>query len=217
MYLRQKNVVSSCYQSPECDLRSFLRRCADGRFPRTETILLTSWFGCLIGALVYAHSKSVKNEDIKPNNILIKDHQPYLADFGCAKDFSGLENSASLDTLTFGTPVYWAPEPPPRGRKADVFSLGCVFSEMFTVRHEHSLEQFRAFRHVQHRDNAYAFKEKVTTWLDNIIPEKDPVGSLLKEQTCLMLEPDPSKRTEAKEIKRNLRLEADAVFCSTCF
>ena len=204
----------------ECDLRHFLRCCVDGRFPRTTATHLTSWFGCLIGALAFAHSKDVKHEDIKPSNILIKDHQPYLADFGCAKDFSGLENSTSLDTLTFGTPVYWAPEPQPRGRRADVFSLGCVFSEMLTVRHERSLESFQAFRQVKHRDNAYAFKEnleKVINWLDDIIPLRDSVGNLLKEQTLKMLEPDPSRRKEAKDVKRNFRLEGDAVFCSTCY
>ena len=204
----------------ECDLRHFLRWCTDEHFPRTEATHLTSWFGCLIGALAFAHSKNVKHEDIKPNNILIKDHQPFLADFGCAKDFSGLESSTSLDTLTFGTPVYWAPEPQPRGRSADIFSLGCVFSEMLTVRQKRSLEDFQAFRYVQHRDNAYAFKEnleKVIIWLNDMIPPKDSVGILLKEQTCLMLEPDRFKRKEAKTIKRNLRLEGDAVFCSTCF
>ena len=121
------------------------------------------------------NSKQVKQEDIKPSNILIKDYQPCLADSGCAKDFSGLETSTSLDTLTFGTPVYWAPEPQPRGRSADVFSLGCVFNGMLTVRHERSLEDFQAFRHVQYRNNAYAFKEnlrKVVGWLDDLIPRK---------------------------------------------
>ena len=204
----------------ECDLRHFLHQCVDKRFPKKEITHLTSWFGCLIGALAFAHSKQVKHEDIKPSNILIKEHQPYLADFGSAKDFSGLESSTTLDTLTFGTLVYWAPEPHPRGRAADVFSLGCVFSEMLTVRHERSLGDFQAFRHIPHRDNAYAFKEnleKVMDWLHDLVPRRDSVGNLLKEQTYKMLELDPLQRKEAKDIKRNLRLEGDTVFCSTCF
>ncbi len=203
----------------ECDLRQFLWRCIDAHFPRTDLTHITSWFGCLVGALAFAHSKQIKHEDLKPTNILIKDHQPYLADFGCAKDFSGLESSTSFDTLRFGTPVYWAPESQTRGRSADVFSLGCVFSEMLTVRYQRTLEAFQAFRHVRHRENAYAFREnlvKVTDWLDSIVPARDDVGLLLKEQTFRMLEPDASKRKEAKEIKRGLRVEGDAVFCSTC-
>ncbi|KAI9663838.1 MAG: hypothetical protein M1821_007328 [Bathelium mastoideum] len=204
----------------EYDLRHFLRKCIDARFPRTELTHLTTWFGCLIGALAFAHSKHIKHEDIKPSNILIKDHQPYLADFGCAKDFSGLDNSTSLDTLTFGTPVYWAPESQPRGRSADVFSLGCVFSEMLTVRHKKSLEDFQSFRYIKHRDNAYAFREnleRVIDWLDNIVSQSDPTGTLLKEQTFKMLERYPTGRREAKDIKRALRVEGDSVFCSTCF
>ena len=116
------------------DLRKFLRYCIDREFPKAEMTHLTSWFGCLVGALDFAHSKQIKHEDIKPNNILIKDHRPYLADFGCAEDFSGLDTSASINASRYGTPVYWAPETQ-RGRSADVFSLGCVFSEMLTVRY----------------------------------------------------------------------------------
>ncbi|KAH7357452.1 kinase-like domain-containing protein [Pyrenochaeta sp. MPI-SDFR-AT-0127] len=203
----------------ECDLRAFLRRCADKQFPRTELTHITSWFGCLVSALAYAHSKHIKHEDIKPSNILIKDHQPYLTDFGCAKDFSELDSSTSTDTLTFGTPVYWAPESQPRGRSADVFSLGCVFSEMLTVRHKRRLEDFQKYRYVKHRDNAYAFREnldKVLDWLDDIIPRNDEVGDLLKEQTFKMLERSVHRRREAKDIKRSLRTESDYVFCTTC-
>ena len=204
----------------ECDLHRFLGRCTDAHFLRVEITYLTSWFGCLVGALAYAHSKDIKHEDIKSRNILIKDHQPYLADFGCAQDFSGLDSSTSIDTLTTGTPAYWAPESPPRGRSADVFSLGCVFSEMLSVRHKRSLEEFQAFRYVEHRENPYAFKEslgKVVAWLNDAVPPTDEVGTLLKEQTCLMLVPDPFKRLEARQIKKNLRVEGEAVFCSTCY
>jgi serine/threonine protein kinase len=103
------------------DLLTFLqRKTLDHSFSRIELSNLTSWFGCLIPALAFAHSKRIKHEDIKPNNILIKDQQPYLADFGCAKDFSTLDSSTSI------------------------FSLGCVFSEMLTVRQGHSLEEYQS-------------------------------------------------------------------------
>lgn len=203
----------------ECDLRTFLRRCADNQFPRADITHITSWFGCLVNALAFAHSKHIKHEDIKPSNILIKDHQPYLADFGCAKDFSGLESSTSMDTLTFGTPVYWAPESQPRGRSADVFSLGCVFSEMLTIRHKRRLEAYQEYRYLQHRDNAYAFREnldKVLDWLDEIVPQRDEVGDLLKECTSRMLERNVHRRKEARDIKRILRGKSDFVFCTTC-
>ena len=203
------------------NLLQFLqRKCINASFPRTELTHLTSWFGCLVSALAFAHSRKIKHEDIKPTNILIKDHQPYLADFGCAQDFSGLERSTSTDVLAFGTPVYWAPENPPRGRAADIFSLGCVFSEMLTVRQSCSLDDYQRFRYLANRDNPYAFREnlpQVYTWLEQLRRPNDAVAELLIEQTLKMLEQDKDSRPEAKDIKRGLRPEGDAVFCTTCY
>jgi serine/threonine protein kinase len=198
------------------NLLQFLRRESISRIDRTR---LTKWFGCLISALTFAHSQQIKHEDIKPTNILIKDHQPYLADFGCAQDFSDLPGSTSTDILAFGTPAYWSPEPPPRGRGADVFSLGCVFSEMLSVRQGHTLDEYQQFRYQQNRDNPYAFREglpKVQEWLNKIRPSDDSVADLLIDQTLGMLETALDSRPLARAVKRALRVEDEHVFCSTC-
>ena len=203
------------------DLQRFLQKeCIDKSFPKVELAHLTSWFGCLVSALAFAHSAEIKHEDIKPTNILIKDHQPYLADFGCAQDFSHLDDSTSADVLAFGTPVYRAPEPPPRGRKADVFSLGCVFSEMLTVRQGRTLEEYQQHRYLANRDDGYAFRKnlpRVHEWLADLRPRNDSVASLLLEQTTAMLEEDKEDRPTARTIKRNLRPEGESVFCNTCY
>lgn len=202
----------------DCDLRQFLRRCVDAEYPSGDIAYLTSWFRCLISALAYAHSRNIKHEDIKPANILIKDHQPYLTDFGCAKDFSGWDSSTSMDTLTFGTPVYWAPESQPRGRGADVFSLGCVFSEMLTVIYKRSLRDYQDYRYVQDGENAYAFREnlaKVRDWLDDIVPQSQSTGILIKEQTLQMLEPDVERRKKARDIVDSFRVLGNGI-CATC-
>lgn len=203
------------------DLLQFLQgKCINAMFPRTELTHLTSWFGCLVSALAFAHSAKIKHEDIKPTNILIKDHVPYLADFGCAQDFSESDRSTSTDILAFGTPVYWAPENPPRGRAADVFSLGCVFSEMLTVMQGCTLEDYHRFRYLPNRDNPYAFRKnlpQVCKWLDQLKRPEDDVGELLIEQTLKMLEEDKNDRPEANHVKRALRREGDTVFCTTCY
>lgn len=196
------------------------QKCINASYPRTELTHLTSWFGCLVSALAFAHSRKIKHEDIKPTNILIKDHQPFLADFGCAKDFSGLEGSTSTDIMAFNTPGYLAPEDPPRGRAGDIFSLGCVFSEMITVRQSCTLDEYQRFRYCPNRDNPYAFRgnlPQVYKWLEQLKRPNDEVGELLIEQTLKMLEQDINCRPEAKEVKRGLRPEGDAVFCNICY
>jgi serine/threonine protein kinase len=205
------------------DLRHYLEdNCVQAGFPRPETRRLDAWFGCLASALTYAHQEEVKHEDIKPSNILIRRNQPYLTDFGSAIDFSNSDKSTSEDVFITGTPVYWPPEPRyQRGRKADIFALGCVFSEMLTVRQHRSLQDYRDARFLPHVDNGYAFRtnlETVHQWLLELPDSGGPpeVRALLIEQTISMLAIEPSDRPEAGRLKRNLRQEADALFCLTC-
>ncbi|KAK5942961.1 hypothetical protein PMZ80_003966 [Knufia obscura] len=207
----------------DCDLRTFLdEKCVKAGFPRKEMRLLDPWFGCLVSALSYAHTEMVKHEDIKPSNILIKDRKIYLTDFGTAKDFSELEASTVSDFPEQGTPVYWAPEPRAWGRPADVFALGCVFSEMITVRQKRTLPEYRKFRFNPSQEFGYAYRSnllKVRRWLTREldgISSKDPVGQLIVEQTLNMLTEDSSQRSEARRVKHQLRAE-EALFCATCF
>jgi serine/threonine protein kinase len=104
------------------------------------------WFGCLASALAYMHDHRIRHKDVKPSNILVKGDLVVYSDFGTSKHMEDLE----LTTKTSGnpgqhTPMYCAPEVAaelPRGRKADVFSLGCVFVEMLTVLVGKSLIEF---------------------------------------------------------------------------
>jgi serine/threonine protein kinase len=119
------------------------------------------WFGCLVTALCHAHLRGIIHQDIKPSNIIIKDNEPYLADFGAAKDFSRDDSSRSIEAVIKGPPNYMAPEDVPgveRGRATDVFSLGCVFAEMLTVRQGLSLDDFRTWRKRSEQTFPFAFR-----------------------------------------------------------
>lgn len=205
----------------DCDLRVFLdERCVADDYPYDVLRMLDPWFGCLISALAYAHMEMVKHEDIKPHNILIKGKRVYLTDFGTAKDFSEFEMSTVSDYLEAGTPVYWAPEPRPWGRPADIFALGCVFSEMLTVRQKRNCDDYRRFRHNPIAEFGYAYRSnlpKVRKWLKSLegINAKDPVAQTILEQTFNMLVEDSHQRLEAGRLKRNLKAE-EALFCDTC-
>ncbi|KAH7360553.1 kinase-like domain-containing protein [Rhexocercosporidium sp. MPI-PUGE-AT-0058] len=116
---------------------------------------LWKFLQCLSSALGYIHSCYTKHLDIKPANILVKKHasyfngyQVYIADFGISRSFPVLDHSQT-DTAIRRTPKYCAPEvwyQEIHGRAADIFSLGCVFMEMFTILAGHDQDEFSEFR-----------------------------------------------------------------------
>ncbi|KAF2109192.1 kinase-like domain-containing protein, partial [Lophiotrema nucula] len=120
-----------------CDLEAFLEQHEQ---PAVAGIghhkLIWKWFGCLANTLAFIHSQGVKHRDIKTRNILIKDFEVVFADFGSSHAFLD-EGTSVTDGPAFGhTRMYSAPEvafSAKRGRSADIFSLGCVFSEMATI------------------------------------------------------------------------------------
>ena len=212
------------------DLRAYLETCVKSQYPPEALTSILHWFGCLLHALAFAHRCSVIHQDIKPSNVLVKNEggrlRVYLADFGMAKDFSEHDASATVNNNVRGAPVYRAPEVRPgqaRGRAADIFSLGCVFSEMFTICCGRSLEQYQEFRkRGDMDDDQLAFREnlgKVSSWLYNLAATQDEgskgVVLLLLRQ---MMREDPEKRPIAPKAIQWLRNtdEPSDLFCPDC-
>lgn len=131
------------------DLSHFLERVGENDFPKEDLNRLKSWPSCLASAVAYIHSQSIRHKDIKPSNIICKDDEVLLTDFGSAHQFSaGLTSSTEGDAIGF-TKMYCAPEViafDRRGRSADIYSLGCVFAEIFTVAGKRRIEDFHDFR-----------------------------------------------------------------------
>lgn len=112
-------------------------RLARGPMPPRQTARLLMQ---VARAIDYAHTKGVLHRDLKPSNILIADenNQPYVVDFGLARDDSAQESLTRTGSV-IGTPSYMAPEQAAGARgqvgpQSDVYSLGAIMYHMLTGR-----------------------------------------------------------------------------------
>ncbi len=75
----------------------------------------------LLSAVIRLHSQEIAHCDIKPENILIVDGEPRLADIGLVASLTG-------NTSQAGSPSYMTPE----GRPDDCYAIGKILYELIT-------------------------------------------------------------------------------------
>lgn len=101
---------------------------------RIDIELSTSYMFQLVQSLHFCHSRRIYHRDLKPQNLLI-DRQGVikLADFGLARAFNVPMRAYTHEVITMW---YRAPEillgKQRYGCPVDMWSLGCIFSEMLT-------------------------------------------------------------------------------------
>jgi serine/threonine protein kinase len=150
-YILGKELSILLYPVAEYNLDGFLEAINTVSASRTDWIAMRrsckTFFACLASAMNCIHNNITKHMDIKPQNLLVRDirhkrdtqycvdsgFKVYIADFGIARSYDGAA-AAETDGRTSFTPRYAAPEvvdQATRGLSADIFSLGCVFIEIF--------------------------------------------------------------------------------------
>jgi serine/threonine protein kinase len=186
------------------------------KHPTAEPIpvdTITQWFTCLASSVKYLHENSIKHQDIKPSNILIKGQTVFLADFGTAKTF--VDSNSTVSTSGDMTMKYCSPETAlqgMRGRKADIFSLGCVFLEMFNLLIPQGYSKFEHFQDC-HSIGGGTYHESllmVELWVGDL--RREPIfeaGSILRQllHTCQgMLRESRKDRPSAADLSASLPL-----------
>lgn len=124
------NLIAILMQpAADYNLSQFISACSSSIVNEQRMLV---WFSCLTSALQHIHANGVSHQDIKPNNLLIRNRDILFADFGSSCSIS--DNGSYLYTQSF-TSLYAAPEvfKGRHGKQADVYSLGCVFYEMRTT------------------------------------------------------------------------------------
>ncbi|CAN9419197.1 unnamed protein product [Alternaria alternata] len=165
----------------------------------TSRSFLRPFFGCLTSALSYLHDNRIRHKDIKPSNVLIKHDQVYLTDFGTSLDWSGCDNSTTL-TAPPTTPRYCAPEVMAfveRNTSSDIWSLGCVFLEMWTVLKRHTPEDLKSHMsaHGTHVKEYHHNLEAIASWIQILENSMGPSCDLAPSQWIQnMLQHQPKSR-----------------------
>lgn len=158
------------------------------------TDVLKQSFGCLAAGLAYMHKSRVRHKDIKTHNILIHQNRVLYTDFGISIDTSMFDNSMS-EGPTEATRRYAAPEVlqgKPRNSSSDVYSLACVFVEMY-----------KAIDASPDRDEHLSYPDAIEAIHQDVTARHRVLDAyFLRDVMWHMAKTEPSARLTAEEVWR---------------
>ena len=181
------------------DLATILQR--DGRLPVPAALRIMRE---LVSGLLAAHEAGVVHRDLKPANIMIERDHAIIMDFGIARSSGGAPPPSTDGTLgpagrrtrnaaqtqvgsVVGTIAYMAPEQAkgePVDQRADLYSLGLIFSDMVTGLRKRSSD-LSAIEELQRR---------ITQRPPSLRSGDTKIPEALDQVVSRLLEPDPAAR-----------------------
>jgi len=205
-YTDRKFVAIVMLPVADANLQTFLERADLNENSRS---FLRPFFGCLTSALCYLHDNRIRHKDIKPSNVLIKGDQVYFTDFGTALDWSSSGSSVTA-TAAPTTPRYCAPEVmayTERSSSSDIWSLGCVFLEMWTVLKSRTLEDLGAhmIAHGSCANSYHSNLEALTGWIEVLRSSAGPSSDLIPSTWIeKMLQEKPTERWNVHVLENHI-------------
>jgi len=232
------NLAILTYPCAEWNLEAFMRTSYTAEDHQIRSKSLRQFVTCLANVFDFMHSLPIKHMDIKPQNLLVRDirnsqlngsepYKIYLTDFGISRAYASAED-CETETFTSFTRAYAAVEvvlQESRGLSADIFSLGCVYTEMLAVildisnaTKSESHSNWNSLLLARGRYGAnfrpyHAAVEDTKTWLSNL-PTEEPELCSVREWTTQMLDTNPNARPSARQIACDPRIPFPCLSCT---
>ena len=234
-----------------CDLNNYLVNTSSVKVRNIEPIcgprasFLPKIMGCLAHGLHYIHKEPrVRHRDIKPANILLDGSRVLFADFGISKLFtetqtgtSGPSSKTMMVRRSFkrysrnvleraNNAQYTSPERAKnqhRNKSCDIFSLACVFADIFTVYKGRTWGEFYAHRRSADKEGDGYFHRTVPAviqWLESLATERCDVQIIRLLRAMFQLQ--PGCRPDAEQVWKVLTTcttntyPAKKYFCGPC-
>lgn len=210
----EENRLYLIFEFLSMDLKKYMDSLAPEKMMEPE--LVKSYLYQITAAILFCHRRRVLHRDLKPQNLLInKAGIIKVADFGLGRSFGIPVRNYTHEIVTLW---YRAPEvllgSPRYSCPVDVWSIGCIFSEMATrkplFQGDSEIDQlFRMFRILKTPteeiwpgvtsmpDYKSTFPCWTTNNLTNQVKNIDSAGMDLLQKTLIY---DPAHRISAKEM-----------------
>lgn len=204
---------------------------------------LRQFFTCAAKVMDFLHSFPIKHMDIKPQNLLVRDisssttdgavhFKLYFTDFGTSRAYGSVDECDTESPTAF-TRTYAAREvviQETRGLSADMFSLGCVYSEMLATildtsttacepqdkapeTHWTALRTARKIAENEMRPYHSAIEE-VRAWLCTLPIAQEPEMLAVRDWALALLSNEASTRPTARQIADDARLPFACPSCN---